>query len=66
MASSDAIWSPPMGEMGVFMAEGIGGLMTDGMFELMAEEVDVLIAWNNGCIRGRVKGWYNERVNGLH
>lgn len=33
-----------MGEMGVFMAEGIGGLMTDGMFELMAEEIDVLIA----------------------
>jgi len=33
-----------MGEMGVFMAEGMGGLMTDGMFELMAEEIGVLTA----------------------
>ena len=57
MASSGAIWSPPMGEMDVFMAEGMGGLMTDGMFELMAEEIGVL-----NSMKQWVYSWQSERM----
>lgn len=64
MASHGAIWKSPMGEMGVFMAEGMGGLMTGGMFEFMAEEIGGLIAGNNGCIHGGVEGCHNGRMSG--
>ena len=46
-----------MGEMGVFMAEGMGGLMTDGMFELMAEEIGVL-----NSMKQWVYSWQSERM----
>ena len=48
----------------MFMAEGMGGLMTGGMFEFMAEEIGGLIAGNNGCIHGRVDGCHNGRMSG--